>query len=130
MHDIGYAPGAVDTGFHPLDGARWLRSRNIDPRIAALVAHHSCAIFEARERGLADVLDSEFEREESLVADMLWYADMTTGPAGEPMTVPARLAEIRVRYGPDHLVTRFWAAAEPTLMAAADRVEARLVELT
>lgn len=25
LRDIGYAPEVVDTGFHPLDGARWLR---------------------------------------------------------------------------------------------------------
>ena len=24
LHDIGYAPDLVDTGFHPLDGARYL----------------------------------------------------------------------------------------------------------
>jgi HD superfamily phosphodiesterase len=26
LHDIGYAPELRDTGFHPLDGARYLRS--------------------------------------------------------------------------------------------------------
>ena len=25
LHDIGYAPDLVETGFHPLDGARYLR---------------------------------------------------------------------------------------------------------
>jgi hypothetical protein len=25
LHDIGYAPGLAETGFHPLDGARYLR---------------------------------------------------------------------------------------------------------
>ena len=25
LHDIGYAPRLADTGFHPLDGARYLR---------------------------------------------------------------------------------------------------------
>jgi len=25
LHDIGYAPGLAVTGFHPLDGARFLR---------------------------------------------------------------------------------------------------------
>ena len=25
LHDIGYAPAVDDTGFHPLDGARYLR---------------------------------------------------------------------------------------------------------
>ncbi len=25
LHDVGYAPELVDTGFHPIDGARFLR---------------------------------------------------------------------------------------------------------
>ncbi len=71
LHDIGYAPDLVDTGFHPLDGARYLRSFGADDRLASLVAHHSCALVEAEMRGFADQLLSEFEREESPVADAL-----------------------------------------------------------
>lgn len=33
---------------------------------------------------------------------------MTTGPDGQNLSVEDRLAEIRQRYGPDDLVTRFW----------------------
>src|SRR5439155_25857906 len=47
LHDIGYAPALAETGFHPLDGARWLRSKSFHPRVTALVAHHSCALIEA-----------------------------------------------------------------------------------
>ena len=52
LHDIGYAPELEDTGFHPLDGARWLRAQGQE-RLACLVAHHSGAWFEAEARGLA-----------------------------------------------------------------------------
>lgn len=124
LHDIGYAPGIADTGLHALDGARWLRRQGQSPRLAVLVAHHSCALFEAEERGLAEVLAREFEQEHSITADALWYADMTTNPDGKPIEVASRLAEISGRYGPDHLVTRFWVKAEPTLRAAIERVEA------
>ena len=51
LHDIGYAPDVEDTGFHPLDGARWLRAQGQE-RLACLVAYHSGAWFEARARGL------------------------------------------------------------------------------
>ena len=37
----------ADSGFHPLDGARWLRAQGQE-RLACLVAHHSAARFEAR----------------------------------------------------------------------------------
>lgn len=123
LHDIGYAPGVADTGLHALDGGRWLRDRGQPLRLASLVAHHSCALFEAAERGLADMLTQEFEQEHSLTSDALWYADMTTTPDGGPTDVKARLAEVRERYGADHPVTRFWARAEPTLLEAIGRVE-------
>src|SRR5271166_3872468 len=62
LHDIGYAPGLAATGFHPLDGARYLRdTEHADIMLCRLVAHHTCAIIEAGERGLAEVLGLEFE---------------------------------------------------------------------
>jgi len=52
LHDIGYARELVTTGFHPLDGARWLRGQGYE-RLACLVAHHSGARFEAQVKGSA-----------------------------------------------------------------------------
>ncbi|MCL7459888.1 HDIG domain-containing protein [Micromonospora sp. MSM11] len=126
LHDVGYARKIVDTGFHALDGARWLRSMDIDERVVALVAYHSCAIFEAQERGLEEDLCTEFSDETSPLRDALWFADMTTGPDGQDLGVIERLAEIRSRYGPDHLVTRFWLRAEPELLAVVRRTEERM----
>ncbi|MEU4789001.1 HD domain-containing protein [Micromonospora tulbaghiae] len=126
LHDIGYAPDIVDTGFHSLDGARWLVRAGASHRLAALVAHHSCASYEAELRGLGDVLAAEFPREESATSDALWFADMTTGPDGQDLSVAERLAEIRERYGPQHLVTRFWRLAGPPLFEAVKRTQDRL----
>ncbi|MEU8188055.1 HD domain-containing protein [Micromonospora carbonacea] len=126
LHDVGYAPDVESSGFHALDGARWLKSIRMDDRVAGLVAYHSCAIFEAEERGLARYLKAEFFDERTPVRDALWYADMTTGPDGQGMTVDERLAEVRVRYGPEHVVTRFWARGEPALLDAVRRTEQRL----
>src|SRR3954453_7070897 len=64
LHDIGYAPDLAETGFHPLYGARFLRDRvKTDERVANLVAHHSCALLEAEERGLRAELAGEFPTE-------------------------------------------------------------------
>lgn len=126
LHDLGYAPGIAQTGLHGLDGGRWLLANGWPARIAALVAHHSCAQFEADERGLGDILAGEFVQEQSPAADVLWFADMTTGPDGQDLDVLDRLAEIRQRYGPDHVVTRFWARAEPSIVAVVRRVEQQL----
>ncbi|MFB7618408.1 HD domain-containing protein [Kitasatospora sp. NPDC056181] len=126
LHDIGYSPRVADTGFHPLDGARFLRTENIDERVVRLVAHHSCALLEAEERGLRQELEAEFPLEEPHLVDALIYCDMTTTPDGAATTTPARIAEIVGRYGPDSVVGRFIRRAEPEIDAAARRVENRL----
>jgi putative nucleotidyltransferase with HDIG domain len=126
LHDVGYASRLAATGFHPLDGARWLRTQDFDDRVATLVANHSCALIEANERGLADALSSEFPHSQSEVSDALWYADLTTGPDGQTFEVHERLAEIRSRYGPDDVVTRFVDRAEPEILAAVQRTLQRL----
>ncbi|TYK50743.1 HD domain-containing protein [Actinomadura decatromicini] len=124
LHDIGYAPDLVETGFHPLDGARYLRdSHHADTQLCQLVAHHSCALIEARERGLADELSDEFAPASGYLSRALIYCDMTTTPDGEVVSVAERLAEIRERYGPNHLVTRFTRLAEPHLVDAVTQVQ-------
>jgi hypothetical protein len=126
LHDVGYAPDIVETGLHALDGGRWLVRQGFDQRLAGLVANHSCALHEARERGLEGALATEFPQEHSPVADALWFADMTTGPSGEDFNVIQRLAEIRDRYGPTDVVTKFWWRAEPELLDAVRRTQERL----
>jgi HD domain len=122
LHDIGYAPSIAVTGFHPLDGARFLAAAGVSPRLVALVAHHSCAVLEADLRGLADEL-ADFDDEPGPVRDALWYCDITTSPEGEAVAATARIAEIKHRYGPGHLVTRFITMATPDLLAAVSRTE-------
>ncbi len=87
LHDIGYAPDLAVTGLHALDGARHLRdAQHADAMLCRLVAHHSCAIIEAEERGLAGVLGLEFEP----APHALTYCDMTTSPDGELVPVERR----------------------------------------
>jgi hypothetical protein len=128
LHDIGYAPGVAVTGFHPLDGARYLRDiANADRLLCRLVAHHSCAIIEAEERGIAQTLSSEFQPANPLLSDALIYCDMTTTPGGAQTSVDVRLAEILVRYGPSHVVSRAIQRSSGHLKLAADRITERLV---
>lgn len=127
LHDIGYAPALVATGFHPLDGARYLRGvLGTQDVLCRLVAHHSCAIIEAAERGLAGELAEEFPPGPPALTEALIYCDMTTGPDGTHLTVEQRLAEIKTRYGPGHLVTRFIEAASPRLLEAVHKVAGQL----
>jgi HD superfamily phosphodiesterase len=122
LHDIGYAPPLVDTGFHALDGARYLRELNFPERLVALVAHHSCAYKEAEVRSLTAEL-SEWEDEETALRDCLWWADMTTKPDGGVTNVYERIEEIQKRYGPEDLVTFVVRQAKPELLTAVERTE-------
>ena len=129
VHDIGYAPGVAITGLHQLDGARYLRdTQHADAMLCRLVAHHSCAIIEAGERGLADALSSEFDPAPDVLASVLTCCDMTTSPDGEPVPVGRRLAEIRDRYGPGHLVSRSIQRATPMILRAVEQVRQRAAQ--
>jgi hypothetical protein len=125
LHDIGYAPEVAGTGFHPLDGARYLAGLGIDERVVNLVGRHSYAILEAEFRGFGCWL-AAFPDEGGVSRDALWYCDLTTSPDGEPVSAGERMAEIKQRYGPDDIVTRFITEGSSELLAAVDRTERRL----
>ncbi|WP_431681207.1 HD domain-containing protein [Kitasatospora sp. KL5] len=128
LHDVGYAPRLARTGFHPLDGARFLRDEHGgDSRLVRLVANHSFALLEAEERGLRAVLETEFPLlEDQQLVDALVWCDMTTTPDGEPTSAGERVAEIVSRYGAESVVGRFIRRAAPEIFAAVERVEAAL----
>ena len=92
--------------------------------LCRLVAHHSCAVIEAEERGLADLLRREFDPAPQPLADALTFCDMTTSPDGEQVHVTRRLAEIHDRYGSGHLVSRSIRRATPLILEAVDHVHA------
>jgi putative nucleotidyltransferase with HDIG domain len=127
LHDIGYAPDLVDTGMHQLDGARYLRDvAGAHDRLCRLVAYHSCADNEARQRDLFDVLVKEFDQERPDLARALTYCDMTTSPDGRHVDVRDRLAEIHSRYGPEHVVSRSITDSTPCILASVEAVTTAL----
>lgn len=120
LHDIGYAPSARRTGFHPLDGAEFVRSAGFGELVASLVAFHSGAHVEASERGLPGL--SEFSDPPSDVLDALTFCDLTTGPDGSPVSADDRLSEVLARYGSEDPVHRAVDAGREELLAAVRRV--------
>jgi hypothetical protein len=111
---------------HALDGARYLRdAQHAGTLLCRLAAHHSCAIIEAEERGLADPLSLEFEPAPQVLSSVLTFCDMTTGPDGELVPVDRRLAEIHQRYGPGHLVSRSIRRATPMILRAVEQIQDR-----
>ncbi|MGH3769666.1 MAG: HD domain-containing protein [Pseudonocardiaceae bacterium] len=129
LHDIGYAPALAVTGFHPLDGARYLRDQaHAAPAVYALVAHHSGAMAEATERGLSEPLLAEFPLSarfgQQVIA--LTYCDLTTGPRGERMSPEQRIDEILSRYEAGSPVHRAVQASAPQLLNQCRGVTAAL----
>ncbi|GGQ61190.1 HD domain-containing protein [Couchioplanes azureus] len=122
LHDIGYAPQTVVTGFHPLDGADHLAARGWPLSVAARVAHHSGARFVAAARGLGERL-AAYPYEEGLLSDALTYADQTVGPRGERVTPARRYEEMLRRHGPASWNAKVGHLRGPYLRAVADRVE-------
>lgn len=98
LHDIGYSPSLVHSGFHPLDGAMFLAESKAPARLCSLVANHSAAAVPAKLRGLTAEL-AVFPDEQSTLRDALWYCDLTTDPRGRQVTFDERIADIRVRHG-------------------------------
>jgi putative nucleotidyltransferase with HDIG domain len=128
LHDVGYSPDiATDvaiTGFHPLDGARFLDSEGWPPRLCALVAHHSGAHLVARALGLDPQL-ATYPDERSPVTDALAYADQTVGASGEPLPIEERMTDMLRRHGPDSPNAAVHHLRAPYLLAAAERIEQR-----
>ena len=118
-------PQVQDTGFHPLDGARYLRSIGWSQTICNLVAHHSGA------RYVAKVLDLEkqvaqYRFTQDAVSDALTVADQTTGLLGEPVSLEQRMSDMLRRHGAGSANALAHPHREPYLRAAAARVTERL----
>lgn len=126
LHDIGYAPHLVQTGHHAIDGARYLARIGVADPVVSLVAYHSCAAVEAKMRLLDDQLREFDPPSDSFVADVLTFADMTTGPTGLAVSTTERFEDILRRHGETSLTGRFLEQARGTLEASVRQVEARL----
>jgi hypothetical protein len=128
LHDIGYGSLALHSGFHPLDGALFLRGEGWSEAVCALVAHHSGSRFVARVLGLDDRL-REFEFVEDPVSDVLTVADNSAGPNGTIMAVDERLREKLTRHGPHSPNARANPERDDYIRAADRRVARRLAML-
>ena len=120
LHDIGYASSLRRTGFHPLDGAEYVRAAGFGELAASLVAFHTGAHAEAAERGLSGL--SAFSDPPSDFLDVLTFCDLTTGPDGAPISPRDRLRDVLSRYGSEDPVHRAVDAGRDELLAAVRRV--------
>lgn len=125
LHDVGYAASLHDTGFHPIDGARFLRSARWDGALCNLVAHHSGSRFVAAARGLDGAL-GEFAWAQDAVSDALTVADQTIGVNGTPLSLEARMRDMLDRHGPASANAQTHPQRRAYFQAAFERVSRRL----
>ena len=125
LHDVGHAKQARDSGFPPLDGARFLQQAGWPARLSGLVAFHSGAYYLALDLGLGPALRA-FRDEPGPVRDALTYADQTTGPFGEHLSIEHRMDEALRRHGPESPHSRVHPQRAPYLRSAAERVHQRM----
>lgn len=125
LHDIGYGYAIAHTGFHPLDGARFLVEHGAPNEVIRLVAWHTGAGFEAQERGLLDDLDA-FAQPAAAELDALTMIDLATSPTGEPVLDVKRIAEILARYEDGHPVHVAVENSRASLLASSRRAKAAL----
>jgi putative nucleotidyltransferase with HDIG domain len=95
LHDIGRAGDPGNRRPHGFVGAQLLDAAGL-PDVAAVVAHHSGARFEAHLRGMAH--HDRWDPPRHLV-DLLTYLDRTTSSTGTQVTLTERRAELEARYG-------------------------------
>jgi hypothetical protein len=126
MHDVGYNEILAEAGFHPLDGARWLRDQGWSFEICCLVAWHTRAGIEAQLRGLRGRLEAAFPPPPDVVQAALAWADLTSSPTGECCTMDDRLADIMRRYPAGSSVREATAGNREVLRAWVLGVEATL----
>jgi len=125
VHDIGYVERLAATGFHPLDGARFLRRIGFPDEVTALVAWHTHAQHEARLRGLlAELADFPYPDQDAL--DLVTMIDLATSPQGLPVRDVDRLREIVGRHGDASVVSASVIEAHDDLLAASARAKRRL----
>lgn len=126
LHDVGYCPSAARTGFHPLDGARWLRAHGWPSEVCCLVAWHTRAGTEATLRHLAAELTGEFPPPPEVAQAALTWADLTSSPRGHACSARDRVTEILSRYPPESVVHRATSANVNDLVLDVLLIETKL----
>ncbi|MEV8026827.1 HD domain-containing protein [Cellulosimicrobium funkei] len=120
LHDLGYAEELSVTGFHPLDGAVFLRNEGASDDVVGLVAHHTGAAVEAEERDLERKLH-DMPGADPVELDIITLLDLVTAPDGSATDPETRIDEILSRYPAANPVHRAVTRSRAELLASAER---------
>jgi len=109
LHDIGYWEPIAKTGFHPIDGARFLEEHQ-EPELAAYIIGHSCSPEEGELSGFPGI-----RQDPSLIAKLITYWDVQVKQGGEVVSYSERFADIISRYGEACIVGKANVLAKPRI---------------
>ena len=123
-HDLGKVDAlrTIGTDFHPLDGAAFALACG-EPRLAALIAHHSGARYEAALRGLT----IPYPYEDGIVNQIVAVVDASTLQSGLVVPIVERLRDIADRHSPESPPVRAMHAFWPELVAAVQAIDPSLL---
>ena len=129
LHDLGYAHRLHRTGFHPLDGATYLMRAGWPDLVVRLVAHHSHAAMLADAHGVAAHY-TLIDPPPLQYADVIAWADLTSGLDGAGVSAGDRVADMRLRHADrTHVPGELRELRYAELLASAQRVEQSLGSL-
>ena len=116
LHDVGYIPELHDTGFHPIDGARYLTSLGAT-ELAAFIICHSQAAEYADLAGLPRIPVSLHP-----IASVITFWDVRVAPGGKVLSYEERLEDIKNRHGEESLTWKAHMRAMSRIQASEDRL--------
>ncbi len=130
LHDIGYSPAIVRTGFHPLDGALHLAGEGWPETTVLLVAHHSHAAVLAPYYGVWRHY-ALFDHAHGDADDVITFSDLRAGFDGMGADPLDRIEDMRRRHIDRTLVPHEIGEARlRMLLLAAARVNAAVNRAT
>lgn len=109
LHDIGYWKPIAITGFHPIDGARFLEQQG-EHNLASLIVGHSCSVEEGELLGFTEIKFSS-----DIIAKLITYWDVQVKQGGEVVSYKERFTDIISRYGADSIVGKANIKAKPRI---------------
>jgi predicted HD phosphohydrolase len=132
LHDIGYSTKLNQYNYHQLDGAIYAADQGFPKSIIAALLFHSCA-YEGVLYSRPDLKEiyemhlTQLNSEDQMFIDLVSYCDLHTSANGDKTTLRARVDDVAVRYGRDH-VSKIMYANEPIFEEIIERVTREIKE--
>ena len=117
LHDIGYLDALTVSGFHPIDGANYLRECGY-PDLAEYILGHSNSPEQATLLQIEGVVMSPH-----IIAKLITYWDIRVRQGGALVSYAERLDDIKTRYGVESQVWKSHLLAHDRISQLVQEIE-------